>query len=51
VAVYRRREPGGVPQAFSVQVLDVTDGRIGAIHVFLEPALFELFGLPVELVE
>ena len=51
VAVYRRREPGGVPQAFSVQVLDVADGRIGAIHVFLEPSLFELFGLPVELVE
>jgi RNA polymerase sigma-70 factor (ECF subfamily) len=49
VAVYRTREPGGPPQAFSIQVLDVRDGRIGAIHVFLEPALFELFGLPLEL--
>ncbi len=49
VAVYRPREPGGVPQAFSIQVLDVVDGRIGAIHVFLDPALFGLFGLPSEL--
>ncbi|HEY6472617.1 MAG TPA: sigma-70 family RNA polymerase sigma factor [Acidimicrobiales bacterium] len=49
VAVYRPREPGGVPQAFSVQVLDVVDGRIGAIHVFLDPTLFGLFGLPSEL--
>jgi RNA polymerase sigma-70 factor, ECF subfamily len=49
VAVYRPREPGGVPQAFSVQVLDVVDGRIGAIHVFLDPTLFGLFGLASEL--
>jgi RNA polymerase sigma-70 factor (ECF subfamily) len=46
VAVYRTLEPDGAPQAFAIQVLDVVDGRIGAIHVFLEPALFELFGLP-----
>jgi RNA polymerase sigma-70 factor (ECF subfamily) len=49
VAVYRTRERGGRPQAFSIQVLDVVDGRIGGIHVFLEPALFELFGLPLEM--
>ena len=49
VAVYRPRERGGRPQAFSIQVLDVVDGRIGAIHVFLEPQLFELFGLPLEM--
>jgi RNA polymerase sigma-70 factor (ECF subfamily) len=49
VAVYRPREPGGTPQAFSIQVLDVKDGRIGAIHVFLDSTLFELFGLPSEL--
>jgi RNA polymerase sigma-70 factor (ECF subfamily) len=48
VAVYRPRQEGGVPQAFALQVLDVVDGRIGAIHVFLEPSLFELFGLPFE---
>jgi RNA polymerase sigma-70 factor (ECF subfamily) len=49
VAVYRTLEPDGAPQAFAIQVLDVVDGRIGAIHVFLEPALFELFGLPLRL--
>jgi RNA polymerase sigma-70 factor (ECF subfamily) len=49
VAVYRPRERGGRPQAFSIQVLDVVEGRIGGIHVFLEPALFELFGLPLEM--
>jgi hypothetical protein len=49
VAVYRTQEPDGAPQAFAIQVLDVVDGRIGAIHVFLEPALFELFGLPLRL--
>jgi RNA polymerase sigma-70 factor (ECF subfamily) len=49
VAVYRPRERGGRLQAFAIQVLDVVEGRIGAIHVFLEPALFELFGLPLEM--
>jgi RNA polymerase sigma-70 factor (ECF subfamily) len=49
VAVYRPRERGGPPKAFAIQVLDVAAGRIGAIHVFLEPALFERFGLPLEL--
>jgi RNA polymerase sigma-70 factor (ECF subfamily) len=48
VAVYRPQAPGGRPTAFSIQVLDVVDGRIGAIHVFLDPALFELFGLPID---
>jgi RNA polymerase sigma-70 factor (ECF subfamily) len=50
VAVYRPQEPGGRPTAFSIQVLDVVATRITAIHVFLEPALFELFGLPADLV-
>jgi RNA polymerase sigma-70 factor (ECF subfamily) len=49
VAVYRTLEPGGAPQAFAIQVLEVVAGHIGAIHVFLEPALFELFGLPPRL--
>jgi RNA polymerase sigma-70 factor (ECF subfamily) len=49
VAVYRTLEADDAPQAFAIQVLDVVDGRIGAIHVFLEPALFELFGLPLRL--
>jgi RNA polymerase sigma-70 factor (ECF subfamily) len=46
VAVYRPRESGGPPTAFAIQVLDIGDGRIGAIHVFVDPGLFEVFGLP-----
>ena len=46
VAVYRPPKPGGQPTAFSIQVLDNIAGRIGGIHVFLDPALFDLFGLP-----
>jgi RNA polymerase sigma-70 factor (ECF subfamily) len=46
VAVYRPEKPGGQPRPFSIQVLDNIAGRIGAIHVFLDPALFDLFGLP-----
>lgn len=48
VAVYRPPAPGAAPTALSIQVLDVVAGRIGAIHVFLEPALFARFGLPLE---
>jgi RNA polymerase sigma-70 factor, ECF subfamily len=48
VAVYRPQAPGLRPTAFSIQVLDIVAGRISAIHVFLDPALFELFGLPVD---
>jgi RNA polymerase sigma-70 factor, ECF subfamily len=46
VAVYRPREPGDQPTAFAIQVLENIAGRIGGIHVFLDPALFDLFGLP-----
>jgi RNA polymerase sigma-70 factor, ECF subfamily len=48
VAVYRPQAPGAPPTAFSIQVLNIVAGRISAIHVFLDPALFELFGLPVD---
>jgi RNA polymerase sigma-70 factor (ECF subfamily) len=48
VAVYRPEVPGGQPIAFAIHVLDVVDGRISAIHSFIDPALFELFGLPGE---
>jgi RNA polymerase sigma-70 factor (ECF subfamily) len=47
VAVYRPQTPGGPPTALAVQVLDNVAGRIGAIHAFLDPGLFELFGLPL----
>jgi RNA polymerase sigma-70 factor, ECF subfamily len=48
VAVYRPAMPGGRPTAFALHVLDVVDGRISVMHVFLDPALFELFGLPTD---
>jgi RNA polymerase sigma-70 factor, ECF subfamily len=48
VAVYRPQAPGGPPTAFAIQVLDIVAGGINAIHVFLDPTLFELFGLPVD---
>jgi RNA polymerase sigma-70 factor, ECF subfamily len=48
VAVYRPQAPGAPPTAFAIQVLDVVAGRISGIHVFLDPALFDLFGLPVD---
>jgi RNA polymerase sigma-70 factor, ECF subfamily len=44
--VYIPRAPGAAPTAFAIHVLDVSAGGIAAIHVFLDPALFELFGLP-----
>ena len=37
---------GGQPTAFAIQVLDVIDGHITAIHSFIDPRLFEVFGLP-----
>ena len=47
-AVYRAPEPGGRRTAFAIQVLDIVAGRISAIHVFVDPGLFRLFGLPVD---
>ena len=37
-------EPGGEP--VGIQVLDLAGDRIAGVHMFLFPALFELFGLP-----
>ena len=45
-AAYRSAEPGAEPTAFAIYVLDVDGGRISAIHAFLDPALFAIFGLP-----
>ncbi len=46
VAVYTPETPGGPPTAFAIHVLDVSAGRITAIRSFIDPTLFELFGLP-----
>jgi RNA polymerase sigma-70 factor (ECF subfamily) len=45
-------EPGGRDgghQAFAIQSIEVTEGRISAIHSFLDPNLFPLFDLPLRL--
>ncbi|MGW0249784.1 RNA polymerase subunit sigma-70 [Nocardia goodfellowii] len=36
-------------RAFAIQVLDCVDGEIAALHVFVQPELFRVFGLPDEL--
>jgi RNA polymerase sigma-70 factor (ECF subfamily) len=46
VAVYTPETPGGAWTAFAIHVLDVSAGRITAIHSFIDPTLFERFGLP-----
>jgi RNA polymerase sigma-70 factor (ECF subfamily) len=44
-----RLGPDGVHRAWSLQVLDISDGRISAINCFLDTKLFTLFDLPLEL--
>jgi RNA polymerase sigma-70 factor (ECF subfamily) len=46
LAVYRRARPGATPEPFEIHVLEITGGRITAIHAFLDPRLFPVFGLP-----
>jgi RNA polymerase sigma-70 factor (ECF subfamily) len=40
---------GGVLTPWSIQVLELRDGRIAHIHHFLDPRLFARFGLPASL--
>jgi RNA polymerase sigma-70 factor (ECF subfamily) len=46
LAVYRPAGPSGMLEPFEIHVLEIADSRIAAIHAFLEPALFPVFGLP-----
>ena len=46
LAMYRPAAPGAVPEPFGVQVIEVAEGGVMAVHTFLDPALFPLFGLP-----
>ncbi|MEV6007169.1 sigma-70 family RNA polymerase sigma factor [Streptomyces sp. NPDC051976] len=43
-------EPGAPRQAWALQVLEISDGRITGLHSFLDTErVFPLFGLPLEL--
>jgi RNA polymerase sigma-70 factor, ECF subfamily len=41
-----RRAADGAFDAFGIHVVEVAEDRIVGIHTFIEPALFERFGLP-----
>jgi RNA polymerase sigma-70 factor (ECF subfamily) len=45
-AAYMQRPPDTTPTAFAIHVLEAVAGRISAMHAFVDPGLFEVFGLP-----
>jgi len=45
LAVYRPSGPSGALEPFEIHVLEIAGGRIAAIHAFLDPGLFAVFGL------
>ena len=47
LAVYRPNRESGVLEAFGIHVLECAGERIVAIHAFLGPGLFAVFGLPL----
>jgi RNA polymerase sigma-70 factor, ECF subfamily len=49
VATYHPTSPDGSYEAFAIQVFELSGDRIVALHAFLEPGLFPLFGLPIDL--
>ena len=49
-AQYRQTSPG-VWEPWSMQVIEVADGRIAAHHNFLYPEMFTAFGFPASLVD
>jgi RNA polymerase sigma-70 factor (ECF subfamily) len=48
VAQYRQTADGS-HEAFAILVLETSHGRIAAMHAFIDPELFELFGVPLTL--
>jgi RNA polymerase sigma-70 factor (ECF subfamily) len=46
---YRPSGPGGRHEPWSIQVLEISGGRVSHIHHFLDTRLFERFGLPPHL--
>src|SRR5262249_26243172 len=49
LAFYQLDKQPAVYEAFGLQVLGIEDNRITAIVAFVEPAIVERFGLPLEL--
>jgi RNA polymerase sigma-70 factor, ECF subfamily len=49
VAVYKPTGPGGRHEAFSIEVIEQSAGKIIGIHAFLDSRLFALFGVPLTL--
>jgi RNA polymerase sigma-70 factor (ECF subfamily) len=49
VAVYKSTGPGGRHEAFGIEVIEQSEGKIIGIHAFLEPRLFALFDVPLTL--
>jgi RNA polymerase sigma-70 factor (ECF subfamily) len=47
-AHYRSTSLGSAPTALAIHVLDIVDGQISGFHAFIDAALFEVFGLPLE---
>jgi RNA polymerase sigma-70 factor, ECF subfamily len=47
LAVYRPNPKSGQWEAFGIHVLECAGGRVAAIHAFLDPELFAVFGLPL----
>ncbi|WP_030434628.1 sigma-70 family RNA polymerase sigma factor [Actinoplanes subtropicus] len=49
IAFYLGADPGSSHEAWSITVLEVRDGLVGAISSFLDPDLFPAFELPLAL--
>jgi len=48
VAIYKPTGSDGALQPFAIHLLEASGDRIVAIHAFLDPSLFETFGLPTD---
>ena len=46
LAFYKPTGPNGRYEAFGIEVIEQSEGKIIGIHAFLEPRLFALFGAP-----
>ena len=49
LAVYKPTGPGGAYEAFGIEVIEQSEGKIIGIHAFLDPRLFALFDVPLTL--